>query len=130
MPQIQPIVLGLPGDTTVTLNPSGFNGERAVFVDAAAVPLSEKQRLNVRVRPASKGNTGHLVEANFVSPNRQVVAEGCCPTAEPVPVSSFNIRFLRNTYASDAQAMKLYDEFVAYVQTAAFKELVLGAAYY
>lgn len=131
MPQLAPIELELPGSVTVTLNPSGFNGERAVFVDAASVPLAEKQRLTVRVRPAAKGNTGHLVEANFVSPNAQPVIDGCCPaTSDAVPVSSFNLRFIRNTFASDAQATKLYDELVAYVQSDDFKSLVMGSSYY
>lgn len=130
MPQLKPIVLELPDDATVTLNPVGFDGGRSTFVDAAQTSIAMKQRLSVRVRPAAVGNTGHVVETVLVSPINVEVANGCCPTTGAPPVSSFNLRFSRGTLASDTEATKLYDELVAFVQHADFKELVMGAAYY
>lgn len=130
MPQLIPLVLELPDEATVTLNPVGFDGGRVTFVDAAQTSIAMKQRLTTRVRPAAVGNSGHVVETVMVSPVHVEVPAGCCPTTGAPPVSSFNLRFTRSTFASDAEATKLYDELVAYVQTDEFKELVMGASYY
>lgn len=130
MPQLKPIVLELPDEAVVTLNPVGFDGGRTTFVDGAQTSIAMKQRLSVRVRPAAVGNSGHVVETVMVSPIDVEVPNGCCPTTGAPPVSSFNLRFTRGTLASDAEATKLYEELVAYVQTQDFKELVMGSAYY
>lgn len=130
MPQLAPLVLELPDDTTVTFNPVGFDGQRSTFVDAATVSIAMKQRLTTKIRPAAIGNSGHVVETVLVSPNVVEVPAGCCPSDGAPPVSSFNLRFTRGTFASDAEATKLYDELVAYVQSDAFKSLVMGDSYY
>lgn len=130
MPQLKPIVLELPDETEVTFNPIGFDGSRATFVDSELTSIAMKQRITTRVRPAAIGNSGHVVETVLVSPINVETPSGCCPTTGAPPVSSFNLRFTRGTLASDAEATKLYDELVAYVQTADFKALVMGSAYY
>lgn len=130
MPQLKPLVLELPDQQTVTFNPVGFNDNRSTFMDSASVSISMKQRLTVKVRPAAVNNSGHVVETVLVSPIAVETPNGCCPTTGAPPVNSFNLRFTRGTAASDAEATKLYDELVAYVQSADFKALVMGAAFY
>lgn len=130
MPQLKPIVLELPDESSVTFNPVSWDGTRSTFVDAAATSISMKQRLTTKIRPAAVNNTGHVVETVLVSPIHVETPTGCCPVTGAPPVSSFNLRFTRGTAASDGEAKKLYDELVAYVQTAEFEELVMGAAYF
>lgn len=130
MPQLKPVILELPESTTVTLNPSAFDNSRFTFVDSALTSISMKQRLTVKVRPAASNNTGHLVEATLLQPLNPDVPVGCCPITGAPPASSFNLRVLRGTVSSETEALKLYNELVAYVQTDDFKALVLGSSYY
>lgn len=130
MPQIQPVVLALPDDVTVTLNPVAFDGTRTSFADSASVSIAMKQRLTVKTRPASLNNSGHVVEAVFIAPITISTPDGCCPTTGAPPVSSFNLRFTRGTLASDAEAEHLLQELIAYVQTADFASLVKGSSYF
>lgn len=129
MPQLAPIVLN-DGTNDNTFNPSGFNGERAVFVESAVDRLANQPRINTRVRPAAATNTGHLVETVLSFPVPVLDQDGCCVDKDAPAISSFNVRTLRAKTATQAQMTSALAEFRSYVASTAFADLVMGQSYY
>lgn len=129
MPQLAPIVLN-DGTTPHTFNPSGFNGERAVFVETAVDRLANQPRINTRVRPAASANTGHLVETVLSFPVPVLDQDGCCVDKDTPAISSFNVRSLRAKTMTAAQMESALAQFRAYVASPVFADLVLGQSYY